>query len=153
MSSRANCLWSSERAKPKSPKVQAQESFRAKYNVDLQTTTAHNAGRDAAENAQNAFGQVGKVIKDASGKTKRVTTDMVVAALRHGAPGVTKTSPLWIRVGLELARGGLTPGTAARLHKAGYSVGQLGFKMRPAAGAPANTRPTRPAGGSNRATV
>ena len=67
----------------------------------------------------------------ASAYMKRVTTDEVVQVLR--GQGV---SNLWIRAGLEMARGGLTPGTAARIHKAGYSVATLGYKMRPAASSP-----------------
>jgi hypothetical protein len=137
------------------PKTASAKAFRDKYGVDLQTTTQHNTARDAIQNAQTAFGQVGKVItvKDAAGnpvlvngkpKQVRVTTDMVVSALRNGGKNVTKTAPLWIRAGLEMARGGLTPGTAARIHKAGYSVATLGYKMRPAASSPST--PTGAAG-------
>jgi len=103
------------------------KAFRDKYGVDLQPTSAHNRARDAVQNAQAAFGQVGKVTKRKDGSRKRVTTDEVVSVLRN--QGV---SNLWIRAGLEMARGGLTPGTAARIHKAGYSVAELGYKMRPA---------------------
>lgn len=103
----------------------AKKEFRSKYGVDLQPTSAHNRAVDFVQNAQTAFGQVGKVVKQADGKPHRVTTDDVVSHLRD--KGV---SNLWIRAGLEMARGGLTPGTAARIHKAGYSVSQLGFKMR-----------------------
>jgi len=103
------------------------KQFRDKYGVDLQPTSAHNSARDDAQNAQTAFGQVGKIVADPKDPTKkrRVTTDMVVSALRN-----EHTSNLWIRVGLEMARGGLTAGTANRIHKAGYSVSQLGLKMR-----------------------
>ena len=107
------------------------KAFRDKYGVDLQPTSQHNTVRNSAENAQIAFKQVGKVVKQADGKPHKVTTDDVVNHLRDKGVG-----NLWIRVGLELARGGLTPGTAARIHKAGYSVATLGFKMRPAASSP-----------------
>jgi hypothetical protein len=116
------------------PKTAAANDFRTKYGVDLQSTTQHNTARDQAANARTAFDQVGKVVKQADGKPHRVTTDDIVAALRTGS-GVSKTSPLWIRVGLELKRSGtITPGTAARLHRAGYSVGTLGFKTVAAPG-------------------
>jgi len=107
------------------------KAFRDKYGVDLQPTAAHNRARDSVQNAQTAFGQVGKTVKQADGKPHKVTTDDVVNHLRD--KGV---SNLWIRAGLEMARGGLTPGTAARIHKAGYSVAELGYKMRPAASTP-----------------
>jgi hypothetical protein len=110
-------------------KTASTKAFRDKYGVDLQTTTAHNSGRDSAQNAQQAFKRVGSKVKQADGRVHIVTTDDIVNALRTGSSGANKTSPLWIRVGLELARGGITPGTAARLHKAGYSVAQLGLPM------------------------
>ena len=113
------------------PKTDDAKAFRQKYGVDLQPTSAHNRARDSVQNSQVAFKQVGKVVKQADGKPHRVTTDDVVNHLRD-----TGVSNLWIRVGLELARGGLTPGTAARIHKEGYSVAQLGYKMRPAASSP-----------------
>ena len=116
---------------PSSTATTSKEQFRQKYGVDLQPTSAHNRARDAVQNSETAFGQVGKVTKRKDGSVKRVTTDEVVSVLRN--QGV---SNLWIRAGLEMARGGLTPGTAARIHKAGYSVATLGYKMRPAASSP-----------------
>jgi hypothetical protein len=113
------------------PKTTSAKAFRDKYGVDLQPTSQHNTARDAIQNAQTAFGQVGKLTKRGDGTTKRVTTDEVVSVLRG-----QKVSNLWIRAGLEMARGGLTPGTAARIHKAGYSVATLGYKMRAAASSP-----------------
>jgi len=123
--------YNTTKDKAGNPKTEAAKAFRDKYGVDLQPTSAHNRARDAVQNAETAFGQVGKVTKRKDGTSKRVTTDEVVSVLRN--QGV---SNLWIRAGLEMARGGLTPGTAARIHKAGYSVAQLGYKMRPAASTP-----------------
>jgi hypothetical protein len=119
----------------------SKEAFRQMYGVDLQPTSQHNTARDAVQNAQIAFRQVGKVVKQADGKPHRVTTDDVVSHLRD-----SNTSNLWIRAALELARGGLTAGTAARIHKAGYSVATLGLKMRSAASSPSNTT-SRPGSG------
>jgi len=100
------------------------KAFRQKYGVDLQTTTAHNKTRDAIQNAQTAFGQVGKVTTRRDGSKKRVTTDEVVSVLRN-----QHVSNVFIRAALDITRyGHITPGTAARLHKAGYSVGTLGFQ-------------------------
>ncbi len=118
-------------ADEKAKATTSKEEFRTKYGVDLQPTSAHNRVRDAVQNAQTAFGQVGKTVKQADGKPHKVTTDDVVSHLRD--QGV---SNLWIRAGLEMARGGLTPGTANRIHKAGYSVATLGYKMRPASSRP-----------------
>jgi len=123
--------YNTKTGKPANQKTEDAKAFRQKYGVDLQTTTQHNAAKDAVQNAQTAFGQVGKTVKQADGKPHKVTTDDVVSHLRD-----TGVSNLWIRAGLEMARGGLTPGTAARIHKAGYSVAQLGYKMRPAAARP-----------------
>jgi len=100
------------------------KAFRQKYGVDLQTTNAHNKTRDAIQNAQTAFGQVGKVTTRRDGSKKRVTTDEVVSVLRN-----QHVSNVFIRAALDITRyGHITPGTAARLHKAGYSVGTLGLK-------------------------
>jgi hypothetical protein len=123
--------FKSSTGKAGNPKAEDAKAFRQNYGVDLQPTSAHNRARDSVQNAETAFGQVGKVTKRRDGTMKRVTTDEVVQVLR--GQGV---SNLWIRAGLEMARGGLTPGTANRIHKAGYSVSQLGYKMRPASGRP-----------------
>jgi hypothetical protein len=53
-----------------------------------------------------------------------------------------------IRAAIEMRRyGHITPGTAARLHKAGYSVATLGFKTGPARGGGSSNQTTRPGSG------
>jgi hypothetical protein len=119
------------------------EAFRQKYGVDLQPTAAHNRARDDVQNAQAAFGQVGKITTRKDGTKKRVTTDEVVSVLRNGG-----TSNVLIRAAIEMRRyGHITPGTAARLHKAGYSVATLGFKTGPARGGGSSNQTTRPGSG------
>jgi hypothetical protein len=76
----------------------SKEAFRQKYGVDLQPTAAHNRARDDVQNAQAAFGQVGKITTRKDGSKKRVTTDEVVSVLRNGG-----TSNVLIRAALEIA--------------------------------------------------
>jgi hypothetical protein len=131
------------RSKGKSTETTSKEAFRQKYGVDLQPTAAHNRARDAVQNAQAAFGQVGKITTRKDGSKKRVTTDEVVSVLRNGG-----TSNVLIRAAIEVARyGHITPGTAARLHKSGYSVATLGFKTGPARRGGSSNQTTRPGSG------
>jgi hypothetical protein len=130
-------------SKSSSATTTSKEAFRAKYGVDPQPTAAHNRARDDVQNAQAAFGQVGKITTRKDGSKKRVTTDEVVSVLRNGG-----TSNVLIRAALEIRRyGHITPGTAARLHKAGYSVATLGFKTGPARGGGSGSQTTRPGSG------
>jgi hypothetical protein len=131
------------RSKPGSATTTSKEAFRQKYGVDPQPTAAHNRARDDVQNAQAAFGQVGKITTRKDGTKKRVTTDEVVSVLRNGG-----TSNVLIRAAIEIKRyGHITPGTAARLHKAGYSVATLGFKTGPARGGGSSNQTTRPGSG------
>jgi hypothetical protein len=109
------------------PATTDKKAFRDKYGVDLQPTAAHNRARDAVQNAETAFGQVGKVTQRKDGSKKRVTTDEVVQVLRGQG-----TSNVLIRAALDIERyGHITAGTANRMHQAGYSVKTLGYQTGP----------------------
>jgi hypothetical protein len=106
--------------------TQYRRDFRRKYGIDPLTTEAHNTLKNNVSAAQRALKLIGT--KDKNGNT--ITTQAIVDALTTGGvKGVPKIGALAARVALEVARGGITPATANRLHHSGYSVAALGYKM------------------------
>lgn len=134
--------------KPKSEATTSKEDFRQKYGVDLQTTGQHNSFRNQVEQAQSVLKKVGT--KDKGGHVT-TTQDLVDAMTRGGFSGVPKLPPLAVRAALEVIRyGHILPGTAARMHKAGYSVGTLGYKTAASTrrrDRPSNRNPSGPTSG------
>ncbi len=102
------------------------KAFRQKYGVDMQTTTAHNSVVDQVSQARNVLKNSGK-----KGPRGTITTGQLVQAMTQGGEkGIPKLPAVVIRAALDITRyGGITAATANRLHRAGYSVAQLGFKM------------------------
>jgi len=134
--------------RPKTESAQYKADFRHKYGVDPLPTSAHNTLKNQVAQAQRAFNLVGT--KDKKGNP--ITTDAVVGAMTSGGTqGIPKLPAVVIRAALEMKRyGHILPGTANRLHRAGYSVAVLGYKTSRSTarkGSPSQRNPSGPTSG------
>jgi len=108
------------------PATKDARDFYNKYGVQPLSTQQHNTTRDQIGQAQRALKLVGTKDKN----NKAITTDAIVNAMATGGTkGIPKLPAVVVRAALDVIRyGGVTNGTADRLHKAGYSVAKLGLK-------------------------
>jgi hypothetical protein len=129
--------------KPVDPGTQYKRDFRAKYGVDPVGTPAINRAKSDISRAQTWLRQLGGPT-NANGQL--LSNGQAAGKNPDGSPrpAVPKFDPLLVRVAMDIAQyGGILPGTADRLHHAGYSTKTLGLKPgrkpKPYTPPPANT--------------
>ena len=149
--------WQAAGRDPSSPKAtdaakQEDAAFRQKYGVDPLDTKGHNDAKNDISRASTWIKRIQDANrkehdssvrahqKDPKHKIKPVLTlGQIGQLLSTGSPAagpgsaaIPQIPALMVRVAMDLSQGGITAGTAARLHKAGYKVKLLGVKNRAA---------------------
>ena len=117
-------------SQPATADKKAADAFKAKYGIAPLTTVAHNKAKDDISRAETYVRSLVKKNPKKLGEIGNALSQGVAAGkddAGNKTPAIPRFNRVLVRAAMDIYQyGGVTPGTATRLHKAGYSVSQLG---------------------------